>query len=315
MIGVCGEALIDFTPLEVDVQLAYTPRPGGSPCNVAVGLARLGKPAAFIGKLSQDRFGDMLRTYLTQNGVGLRWLVRGDEPTALAFVIPSASGEHDFAFYGSETAEQSLLDGDIPESLPDELTALHFGSYSLMLGSSARTYENLMQREFSSRVISLDPNVRPALFPDRELYRQRIEGLLRYATLVKASADDLAWLYPGEDAAKVAARWLDKGPSLVVVTLGAEGAIGLTSDVTVSSPGVRVDVVDTVGAGDAFMSALLARLDDCELLLRDAPAMLSTDTLADTLSYANHAAAIACIQQGANPPTRKQLKQFNAPEG
>ena len=311
MIGVCGEALIDFTPFELDGELAYKPLPGGSPCNVSVGLARLGKPTTFISKLSEDGFGNMLRMHLTQNGVDLRWLAHGNEPTALAFVIPSADGEHDFAFYGSETAEQSLLDSDIPVSLPTELTALHFGSYSLMLGSSATTYERLMRRESGKRVITLDPNVRPALFPERALYRQRIEGLLKFTTLVKASEDDLSWLYPGENSIDIANRWLHDGPSVVVVTLGAEGAIGLTADVDVSSPGVRVNVVDTVAAGDAFMSALLARLDDRGQLNCDSTAALSGDDLEGALAYANAAAAVSCTRQGAAPPRRQHLKQFS----
>ena len=192
MIGVCGEALIDFTPVEADSEVSYTPRPGGSPCNVAIGLARLGKSAAFIGKISSDRFGDMLHTNLERNEVDLSWTVRGSESTALAFVIPNGEGGHDFAFYGENTAEQSMSVRDVPKSFPDDVTTLHFGSYSLMLGASAETYEQLMRRECGRRVISLDPNVRPALFPDRKLYRERIEELARLATIVKASEDDLS---------------------------------------------------------------------------------------------------------------------------
>ena len=308
MIGVCGEALIDFTPIELGGELAYKPIPGGSPCNVAIGLARLGKPTAFIGKLSNDPFGDILREHLTKNGVDLRWVVRGSEPTALAFVIPSADGGHDFVFYGDNTAEQSLTDTDIPAALPDDVTALHFGSYSLMLGSSARAYETLMRRESGSRVISLDPNVRPALFPNRAIYRERIERLLRYATLVKASAEDLAWLYPDENGEDIATRWLDIGPALVVVTLGENGAIGLSGDAAVRVPGLSVEVADTVGAGDAFMSALLAWLYDGGLLERDALATLDEKTLTGALAYANRAAAIACTRTGANPPTRAQIQ-------
>ena len=311
MIGVCGEALIDFTPIDSDKRRAYALQPGGSPCNVAIGLARLQKPTAFIGKLSNDRFGDMLHAHLTHNGVDLRWLARGSESTALAFVIPAPDGTHDFAFYGNSTAEQSLADADLPDTFPDNLTSLHFGSYSLMLGSSAQTYERLMRREHGSRVISLDPNVRPALFPDREAYRGRIERLLRFATLVKASADDLAWLYPGESHVDTAMRWLDAGPSVVIVTLGSDGAVGLTSDAVVNCPGVRVKVADTVGAGDAFMSALLARLDDRGLLNYGEIAALSEDTLTDALAYANRAAALACTRRGADPPTRLQLAQWN----
>lgn len=312
MIGVCGEALIDFTPVDMDGELAYTPHPGGSPCNVAVGLARLGKSTAFIGKVSSDRFGDLLHSYLADNGVDLRWLVRGSEPSALAFVIPDNDGGHDFAFYGSDTAEQSLTPADVPDTFPDDVIALHFGSYSLMLGSSATTYERMMRRECGSRVISLDPNVRPALFPDRTAYRRRIEGLLPFATLVKASEDDLAWLYPGEQVADIATRWLTAGPSLVIVTLGAEGAVGFAHGVAVDIPCLCVDVADTVGAGDAFMSALLARLEDQDLLSHEALANISKDDLADALTYANRAAAITCTRRGADPPTKAQFQYFHA---
>ena len=302
MIGVCGEALIDFTPIAVDGAIAYAPRPGGSPCNVAIGLARLGKRTALISKISGDAFGDLLRAHLTENDVDLRWLARGSESSALAFVIPSADGGHDFAFYGVDTAEQRLMIADVPDSFPDELTALHFGSYSLMLGDSARTYEALMRREHGNRVKSLDPNVRPSLFPDRDKYRARIEGLLPFATIVKASEDDLAWLYPDERPVDVAARWLSAGPALVVVTLGAKGAFAKSATDVMQSAAPKVNVADTVGAGDAFMSALLAHLDDLDLLHRDALAMLSADAIIDVLEYANRAAAIACTRIGADPP-------------
>ena len=269
----------------------------------------MGKRTAFIGKISGDAFGDLLRAHLTENAVDLRWLARGSEPSALAFVIPSADGGHDFAFYGVDTAEQRLMLADVPDSFPDELTALHFGSYSLMLGDSARAYEALMRREHGNRVISLDPNVRPSLFPDREKYRARIEGLLPFATIVKASEDDLAWLYPGERPADVAARWLNAGPALVAITLGAKGAFAMSATDVTQSAAPKVNVADTVGAGDAFMSALLAHLHDRALLLRDALTTLSADTLIDALEYANRAAAIACTRRGANPPNGLELNE------
>lgn len=311
MIGVCGEALIDFTPVGVSNDVSYTPRPGGSPYNVAIGLARLQGSVAFIGRVSNDRFGDMLHSNLEMNGVDLDWTVRGREPTALAFVVPDGEGGHEFAFYGEKTAEQSISISDLPDSFPDDVIALHFGSYSLMLGTGAGTYERLMRREYGRRVISLDPNVRPALFPDRTLYRQRIESLLPFSTLVKASEDDLAWLYPKERVVNVAARWREMGPSLIVVTLGAAGAIGMTGDAVVSSTGVRADIADTVGAGDAFMSALLAWLDERGLLNTEAVAALTEDEIADVLAYANTTAAITCTRRGADPPTRRQIEQFN----
>ena len=310
MIGVCGEALIDFTPIEIDGEIVYKPLPGGSPCNVAVGLARLGKPTAFIGKLSNDPFGEILREHMTKNGVDLRWAVRGDELSALAFVIPSDDGGHDFAFYGSNTAEQSLTDADVPATFPSDLTALHFGSYSLMLGSSADTYEELMRRESGARIVSLDPNVRPALFPHQELYRRRIERLLRFSTLVKASAEDLAWLYPDECYMDIAERWRAEGPALVVVTLGENGAVGLSGDAVARVPGLPVDVADAVGAGDAFMSALLAWLDDRDLLSCQVLECMTEEALGDALTYANRSAAITSTRQGADPPTRAQIQSL-----
>lgn len=312
MIGVCGEALIDFTPVERDSELAYIPHPGGSPFNVAIGLARLGKSTAYIGKVSNDRFGNLLHAHLANNGVDLSRLARGSEPSALAFVIPDDNGGHDFAFYGRETAEQSITIDEVPDSFPDDLTALHFGSYSLMLGSSADTYEHLMRRENDKRVISLDPNVRPALFPERAQYRRRMESLLPFATLVKASEEDFAWLYPNERVERIAEQWLDAGPSVVVVTLGDEGAVGLNAVAAVKIAGVRVNVADTVGAGDAFMSALLARLDARNLLNKEAIADLSQDAIADALAYANAAAALACARKGADPPTKAEVEQSNA---
>ena len=310
MIGVCGEALIDFTPSEIDGELSFVLRPGGSPLNVATGLARLDKSAAFIGKISNDIFGNLLQTHLVENGVDTQWATRGCESSALAFVIPDNDGGHDFAFYGSGTAEQNLNDRDVPSFFPEKLTALHFGSYSLMLGTSADTYEKLMRRERGSRFISLDPNVRPSLFPCRKSSRQRIEELLRLATLVKASAEDLAWLYSEERYIDIAARWLDMGPALVVVTLGKNGAVGLSKNAAARVPGLPVRVADTVGAGDAFMSALLAWLDDKGLLSNQAKAIeyLTDDALEDALAYANRAAAITCTRRGANPPTRAQIQ-------
>ena len=312
MIGVCGEALIDFTPNEAENEVSYTPRPGGSPCNVAIGLARLGKHASFIGKISNDRFGDMLHTNLQMNGVDVNWTVRGREPTALAFVIPDGEGGHEFSFYGEKTAEQSISISDLPDLFPDDLNALHFGSYSLMLGTGAGTYEQLMRRERGRRVISLDPNVRPALFPERKLYRERIEELVRLATIVKVSEDDLAWLYPKERVVNVAARWREMGPSAGCDYAGRGRSSGITGDAVVSRSGVYLDVADTVGAGDAFMSAMLAWLDDRGFLHSEAIGALTEDEIANVLTYANTAAAITCTRPGANPPTRRQMEQFDS---
>ena len=308
MIAVCGEALIDFTPSEIGGERAYMPRPGGSPCNVAVGLARLGVPAAFIGRLSTDHFGETLRAHLTHSGVDLRWLSRGGEPTTLAFVIPLADGAHDFAFYGVDTADQNLALSDLPRAFPDDVSALHFGSYSLMLGESAHACETLMRRERRRRFISLDPNVRPTLFPNRAAYRRRIEALLEFAALVKVSAEDMRWLYPNEPPSDVAYRWLDSSPALVVLTLGADGAIGITPKHRIHSPAVPVSVADAVGAGDAFTAALLSHLYNGGYLSLTAIPTLTHHALAMALAHANLHAAIACARQGATAGSETALR-------
>ncbi len=318
MIVVCGEALIDFTPTTVDGAPAFVQRFGGSPCNVAIGLARLGVCTAFVGKLSRDAFGDALYDKIADEGVRLQWAVRGSEPTALAFVVPNTDGTHDFAFYGANTADQSMRPEDLPDTLPDD-AALHFGSCSLVLGSSAQTYETLIRREHTRRLITMDPNVRPMLFPQREAYARRIETLLPFTHIVKASAEDLAWLYPGYSPQDVALRWLGgigaaetaetegKKPLLVVITLGADGAMAFADGAAVRISGEAVSVADTVGAGDAFMSALLAYLDRMGALQTQSIRTLSADTLAHALAYANRAAALTCTRTGADPPTSDEL--------
>ncbi len=315
MIAACGEALVDFTAAaSVGGERAFVALPGGSPCNVAVGIARLRTPAAFVGKLSTDYFGELLRAHLAASGVSLRWAARGDQPSALAFVIPrdrqgrkgqaregQAQGQaHDFAFYGDDTADRNFTLADAPTEFPDDVAALHFGSYSLVLGKSDRAYAALMQRERRRRVISLDPNVRPTLFPNRAEYRRRIERLVGFAHLVKASADDLEWLYPGELPLESAARWLGIGASVVAVTLGADGAVAMAADGrSVHSRGIAVNVADTVGAGDAFTAGLLAYLHNAGWLRAGALAGITHHALEAALARANLNAARACGRQGA----------------
>ena len=315
MIAACGEALIDFTAAaSVGGERAFAALPGGSPCNVAVGIAQLRTPAAFVGKLSTDYFGELLRAHLEASGVGMRWVTRGEQPSALAFVMPrdgqgregqareqQAQGQaHDFAFYGDDTADRNFTLSDAPAAFPDDVAALHFGSYSLALGKSDRAYAALMERERCRRVISLDPNVRPSLFSDRAEYRRRIERLVGFAHLVKASADDLEWLYPGETPLAAAARWLGMGASVVAVTLGADGAVAMSAGGRRAvSRGIAVDVIDTVGAGDAFTAGLLAYLHNAGWLRAGALAGITHHALEAALSRANLNAARACGRQGA----------------
>jgi fructokinase len=256
MILVAGEALIDMTPARCGESIGYLPHPGGSPYNVAVGVGRLEVPVAFLGRLSTDAFGHLRRDHLETSQVSLRYLVDAEEATTLAFVH-MGQGEPEYSFYSERTADRMLL----PEHLPaiPAGAALHFGSISLLLEPGASTLEGL-SRESRRRLLSLDPNVRPSLITDRDAYLRRLEGWVSLTDLIKVSKADLAWLYPHQPPEAVASRWRRLGPALVLVTLGKDGslAVGTTAQARAATP--PVEVVDTVGAGDAFTSAALAHL-------------------------------------------------------
>jgi fructokinase len=307
MIVVCGEALVDLVPRPCGEEVGYVARGGGSPYNVGIGLGRLGAQVGFLGRLSRDRFGRMLRERLVANGVDLRFAREGDELSTVAIVHLAAGEEPEFAFYGEGTADALFSPEELPVDFPSEIDALHFGSISLLREPGASTYEACMRREHGRRVLSLDPNVRPGLIADRDAYVRRLESWVGLMDLVKVSGVDLAWLYPGLTVAAVVRRWLTSGPGLVVVTMGAEGALGSWAGGTVMSPGVAVTVADTVGAGDAFTSGLLAWLDERGVLSRDELRRMTAPAVGSCLTYANRVAALACTRTGAEPPTRAEM--------
>jgi len=311
MIVCCGEALVDMVPARCEGGSGYLTKPGGSPYNVAVGLGRLEIPVGFLGSISVDFFGDLLVRHLRENGVDLRYVVRAPSPTALAFVHLAAGKEPVFQFYGTGTADVMLALDDLPVTFPPEVVGLHFGSISLLRPPASEVYEHLMRREHRKRVISLDPNVRPAFIPDRAAFRVRLEDWICRVDLVRASRADVAWVYPGEPIEEVARRWVAAGAGLVVVTLGEEGAFGCTVASTVRLPAHPVQVVDTVGAGDAFTAALLAWLVRTGWF--DRIGKIPEGALAEALHYAARAAAVTCTRQGADPPYRWELEHPGRP--
>ncbi|RMF87696.1 MAG: carbohydrate kinase [Nitrospinota bacterium] len=310
MIVVCGEALIDFTPSRSGTEPGYLCHPGGSPYNVAVALGRLEVPVAFLGKVSHDFFGQQLRRHLQANGVDLRYLREGAEPTALAFVHLEGGQEPCFTFYGERTADRMLFPTDLPVTFTPEIQALHFGSLALVLEPIASTLEELMCREQGRRLLSLDPNIRPALIADRRRYRNRLESWVERVDLIKASAADLSWLSPGVPIEQIARQWLDRGSKAVIITRGAEGAVGfLPGGTRVQVPGISVRVVDTVGAGDAFTAGLLAWLYRKALLHPEQIKRLRPAELTQALSYASRVAALTCTRAGAYPPHRWEVEK------
>jgi fructokinase len=306
MIVSCGEALIDFLPAKTaDGAPAFAPHAGGSPFNVAIAIGRLGSAAGFFGGLSSDMFGDVLTAALHASAVDTSLASRSDRPTTLAFVTLE-KGDARYAFFDEGSAGRMLTESDLP-ALPKTVTALHFGSFSLAEEPCGSALEALMHREFADRVISLDINVRPTLIGNREGYLARIERLVAMADIVKLSEEDLAWLSASQKFDALAAHWRKLGAKVVVLTRAAEGAVALWDGGRLSVPGVTVKVADTVGAGDTFTAALLARLDQLGLMTKPSVAALSESQLGDVLRYATRAAAVTVSRPGADPPWLREI--------
>ncbi len=306
MIVVCGEALIDLTPTTRGGEVLWRAQHGGGPHNAAVALARLGVPVAFLGRLSTDAFGRRLRAGLAAAGVDLRWAATGPEPTPLAVVDVDLDGSPAFGFYTEGTAARLLRPADLPRDLGG-VEALHFGTLSLVEEPQASTLTALMARESGRRLLFCDPNVRPALVGAREPYLARVQQWLGWVDVAKLSDADVAWLLPGADPYAACARWSAELDTLVVLTRGARGADAFWAGRHLHRPATPVDVVDTVGAGDAFGAAFLAELSRHRPLRPGIAAGLDTDVVQAALDYAGRAAAINCSRAGADPPTADEL--------
>lgn len=306
MITVAGEALIDLVARDGFLQ----PIPGGGPFNTAVALARLEVPTSFLGRVSTDRLGHQIAAELERSGVDDRHLLRGPAPTPLAVVDTSDSAAA-YTFYLAGTAYADLAPSDLPE-LGDEVSCLHLGTLALAIDPPAGALELLLERESERRLVVVDPNVRPDVIADAESYRRHFESWLGRAHVLKASAFDVEWLYPGLAPEAFAKRALERGARLAVVTLGAEGAIALTRAGSAQVEALDVEVVDTVGAGDAFGAGLLRRLWASDRLHPPAVGRMDDAELEDVLRFASAVAALQCSRAGAVPPTLAEVHAFAA---
>jgi fructokinase len=306
MIISCGEALIDFVP-QKGGDLQYAPCPGGSPFNLAIAAARLGAEAGFLGKISRDFFGDMLYDRLTTEGVDTSYTRRSDRLSTLAFVKIEDGEEPRYAFYTENTADRNLGSVDIPESLPDSVECIEFGSISLILEPQAQTIKNFIRRESGKRAISFDPNVRPMMVTDKVTYTAEMEELAGFSTIVKVSSADLEWLYPERPAEESARNWLALGAGIVVMTRGKDGAVLLGPTYRVETPEYWVEVKDTIGAGDTFHAALLVRLHELGRLSARTASDLTKDEALDVVQFAVKASSLNCARQGADPPTAAEM--------
>ncbi|WP_405611901.1 carbohydrate kinase [Streptomyces sp. NBC_00076] len=300
MIVVAGEALIDLVPQGTGALASLQPALGGGPYNTAVALGRLGSPTAFCSRTSRDAFGEALLDRLRRAGVDVSAVQRGAEPTTLAVATIDAHGSAAYSFYVDGTADRLFT---APAELPEGTRAVSFGTCSLVLEPGASAYEELLRTAAGQGVFTaLDPNIRAGLIPDADAYRARFKSWLPSVSLLKLSEEDALWL------GGTPREWLAAGPSAVVITQGGDGLTVFTRDGSVHSvPGEKVDVVDTIGAGDTVNAALLHGLSARDALSAEALAALGADGWTQLLRFAARAAAITCSRAGAEPPYADEL--------
>jgi len=302
----CGEALIDMLPRESKAgEACFAPYVGGAVFNTAIALGRLDLPVGFFTGMSTDFFGAMLRDALTSSKVDLDLVKFSDRPTTLAFVH-LVHGHASYVFYDEETAGRMLYEADLPAIGPD-VEAMHFSCISLIPEPCGSTYEALMRREQSNRVMMFDPNIRKNFIKDKASHLARMKRMLAMADIVKLSDEDLDWFGETGSTENIAARWLELGPKLMVVTKGADGLVAFSRNHSVSVPAVKVKVVDTVGAGDTINAGILASLRDQGLLTKTGIASLTEANIREVLKFSARCAAITVSRAGANPPTRAEL--------
>lgn len=307
-IAVIGETVADaFVPHDQDTPgaLDLRVRPGGGPANTAVALGRLGAPTRFVGRIPGGPLGALLRNYLSESGVDLSLVVPAKEEPTLALAAVDERGQARYSFYAGGTADWQWTAEELAAGTPTGSACVHAGSLALAMEPGGPLIEKLLRELRGAATISIDPNLRPGIVPV-ERYRELMPGWTSVADLFRLSSDDLDMLRPGADLEEVCDEWHADGVRLVVITLGADGALASLDGHRMSVPARPVTPVDTVGAGDAFTAGLLYRLHTGGVLggrLTD----LGPDLLVRALTFASDVAAETCRKEGANPPWLAEL--------
>lgn len=300
MIICAGEALVDLVP---------DPVPGGGPMNAAIAAARFGAEAAFLGRVSTDGYGQMIYEHLEKNGVDLRLVQRGDEPTARAII--EHTPQPSFRFEGTGTADTALGDASLDPVDPGP-HIVHGGTLGMFRGATAEVLAELV--EAHAGIVSLDANVRPEVIEDRESWDHYHQRWLDRADIVKLSDEDLSWIWPERSIDSVVSELLASDIAVVLVTKGPQGVMVATRTGRAEVPGRSVRVIDTVGAGDTFIGTVLSQLVDergCQLT----PEGLATLTVEEWGAITRRsvvASSLVCGRRGADPPTLAETAAADA---
>jgi fructokinase len=302
-IAIAGEALIDFTSTG---SMTFHGHCGGSPFNTAIAAARLDQPTGFLTQLSADMFGDELLRYLRANGVDTRFITYDAAPSTVAFV-ERLQGTNRYAFLAEGSADSRYAPRPLP-TLPAETVFLQFGSISLLAEPAAGTIAGIVRQHLGEKLIVFDPNIRISLITDLADYRAKFARWLAMTDLLKLSDEDMIQLEPEKSPAACVAEWFQHGVKAIAVTRGATGAtLYRQGKPPMKIPAPKVEVVDTIGAGDTFTAAMMVGLLERGVLAQTNLAQLPDDQWRQTLDFAAKAAAINCTRPGANPPRRSEI--------
>ena len=297
-VWVAGEVLIDLIPEGSERK----PIVGGGPANTSKALSKLGIVTQFIDGISTDDYGQMAKAELVASGVNLDYVKYSDKPTCLAIVSLSDSGSASYKFVIENTATFDFNPDWLPNPQSERPSLLHIGTLATAIEPGATVLFEWAQSVAKVAPVVFDPNIRPAVISDRDLYVKQVERWVSISSSVKVSDEDIRWLYPSLEIDQVVNNWLTKGPSLVVVTYGDKGLAGYRVGEKVSVDAVKVAVADTVGAGDTVGAILV------EAIVKDGLDTLSGVKLEMMLKRAAKAAAITVSRSGANPPTLKEIE-------
>jgi len=296
-IWVCGEALIDLIP-RGEQKIAIV---GGGPANTAKALARLGFDSYFIDGISTDGFGGMIKDQLLHDGVNLKYAHYSDKQTCTADVSLDKAGVASYIFTIDGTATFDFTNDWLPDPAEIKPVVLQIGTLATIVQPAADVLLEWAKSVAKVAPVVFDPNVRSSVQPDRPKYQEAIAKWAAISAVIKVSEDDLSWLYPEQDQIAIAEEWIKGGSTLVIITKGSYGIIGVTKDDVVSVPGVKIEVVDTVGAGDTVGAIVV------EAIVERGLEVITGDVLREVLVRATKAAAITCSRAGANPPTRDEI--------
>ena len=296
-----GEALFHLVLDDAGELRAHA---GGGPFNTARTIARLRQRVTYLGRLSTDRFGRTLERLLGEDGVGLETVVHTDQPTTLALAEVGSDGSAQYRFYERATSASGLTAADALAVLPERVSILHVGTLGLTLEPVATAFEAVIEALAGSAMIVVDPNVRPGVIDDGAAYRTRLARVLARTDVLKVSDQDLAWLDPGRPVAEAARALLDAGPKAVLLTRGADGVLVVTAEGDADVPAPPVQVVDTIGAGDAFAGGVVAWWHGRGL---DAAALDDAKLVTEAARFGALVAARTCERPGASPPRLEEL--------